>query len=275
MKLYLECIPCILRQALDTARLVTDNEQLQRRALQAALQAISRTSWEGTPLTVAKHVHRAVREALDCPDPYAEIKRLHDRQALELYPRLQQVVAEADDSLRTAVKIAMAGNIMDLGVSNSFDVEATLQRVLQSSFAIDHFAQFREAVNRARRVLYLADNAGEIVFDRVLLSQLGEREITVAVKSEPFINDAMRSDALEAGIDELAEIITVPPAADISAFGAAWTEADLIVLKGQANYEAYSAATGPIYFLLLAKCDFVAQEAGVNKGDMILQAGVS
>ncbi len=272
MKLYLDCIPCIIGQALVSARLVTKDEKLQKQALSAAIKAVSEAEWGPTPMAVAKIVHRRVREALNCSDPYAQIKREHNTEALALYPRLQQLVAEADEPLQTAVKIAMAGNIMDLGVLQEFDVEATLEQVLKRPFAIDDYAAFKRDVELAQRVLYVADNAGEIVFDRMLLEQLQNKEITLAVKDQPFINDAMMADAVQVGIDELAEVIEVGPGAGVEAFGPKWDAADLIVLKGQANYEAYSTARGPLYFLLLAKCELVAGEAGVQKGDMILQA---
>ena len=144
---------------------------------------------------------------------------------------------------------------------------------MHTPFAVDDFELFAERVSKADSILYLGDNAGEIVFDRVLIEELSSAEVTVTVKDEPFINDAMMADAQAAGFDESIRILPVPIYPQTTEeFELAWSAADLIIAKGQANYEAYSQASGPLFYLLVAKCDVVARELGVSIGDLVLKA---
>jgi len=273
MRLGLDCIPCMLRQSLMSARRATSDPQVQERVLREVMAVLGRANWRATPMDLGSQVHHQVREITGEDDPFEQDKRQANAQALELYPKLRKLVEEAEEPLRTAAKLAIAGNIMDLGALEVFDVEDTIKRVLASDFALDDFEAFRAQVASARQVLYLADNAGEIIFDRLLLEQMCPAHLIVAVKNEPFINDAMVTDAEQAGLDKLAELLPIAPGRVAPAeFGPVWSEADLIVAKGQANYESYSETPGPVYFLLLAKCALVAGDAGVQVGDMILQS---
>jgi len=144
---------------------------------------------------------------------------------------------------------------------------------MHTPFAVDDFELFAESIKEADSILCLGDNAGEIVFDRILIEQLSGPEVTVTVKDEPFINDAMVDDAEAAGFDESIRILPVPIYPETTEeFELAWSAADLIIAKGQANYEAYSEASGPLFYLLVAKCDCVADELGVSIGDLVLKA---
>ena len=272
MKAYLDCIPCIITQGLKTARLATADEDVHEQVVRTLVKELGEADWSATSMELGRIAQRVAQEATNCPDPYRAIREQSNAEALALYPRLRKTAAEADDPLQTAARIAIAGNIIDFGVaSHVIDVEATLARVLNGSFAVDHYDRFARRLRGASSVLYLADNAGEIVFDRVLIEQMANADVTVAVKNEPFINDAMLSDAEAAGLTDLVDVIQVPIYPDTSeALQQAWASADLIVAKGQANYEAYSEAAGPLFFLLLAKCDLIARHVGVSKGDMIL-----
>ncbi len=274
MQAFLDCIPCILQQGLRTARLVTDDEEAPRQVLTQLLSELTQADLAATPMELGYLAQRVVREVAGCHDPYSAIKEESNAQALRLYPRLKEIVAVADDPLQIATKIAIAGNIIDFGVPEvTLDVEATIDRVLKSPFAVDHYELFADRIAQASTLLYLADNAGEIVFDRVLIEQIPAEHIVVAVKNEPFINDATMADAQVSGLTEQVEVIAAPIyPATTPELQAVWDGAQLIIAKGQANYEAYSTAEGPLFFLLLAKCDFVAQDLGVNNGDMILKS---
>lgn len=273
MRAFLDCVPCLVSQCLRAARLATSDPELQARALRAVMGYLQRADLSGSPIEISLEPHRLVREVTGCVDPYAPLKAESNAKALRHYARLKEVVRSSDNPLLTAVRIAAAGNIMDFGALASFDVEATLDRALTAPFGIDHSRDFRQAVESARRVLYLLDNAGEIVFDRILIEELAGKHVTAAVKSDRFINDAMLEDARAVGLDQVAEIVAVPPA-DISPapFAGAWEAADLIIAKGQANFEAFRDVDGPIFFLLIIKCPVLAADAGAQAGDLVLQS---
>ncbi|MFP3903420.1 MAG: damage-control phosphatase ARMT1 family protein [Armatimonadota bacterium] len=273
MKAKLDCIPCVLRQAVNAARLSTDDEELIYRAIDGALETMRAVDLQDTPMAIGSQVHGIVGDITGEADPYLDLKRQSNEQALEMYPYLREIVSGADDPLVTATKISIAGNIMDFGALDTFDVESTVQNALESDFAIDDFDALKARLGPDANVLFIADNAGEIVFDRVLMEHLQTSEITVAVKSAPFINDATLEDAKEAGIDGVARLIEVAPGApNGDELDPAWEAADAIIAKGQGNYEVFSEAEGPLFFLLIAKCECIADDIGVNKGDTILQS---
>jgi uncharacterized protein with ATP-grasp and redox domains len=274
MKAFLDCVACTLGQGLRTVRSVTGDPEVHRRVMRAMLAELAQSDLSLTPVELGDVAQRIVARETGVADPYREARQRANTEALRLYPRLKGIVRSSEEPLRTAAKIAIVGNIIDLGAyGDDYDVEGTLERLLQEPFARDDFAKFREAMNRARNVLYLADNAGEVVFDRVLLEEMPDRRLTVTVKSEPFINDAMLPDAEQVGLTEIARVIEVPIyPGRTDEFAAAWEEADVIISKGHANFESYDEAEGPLFFLLLAKCDFVARSAGVQKGEMVLLA---
>ena len=155
---------------------------------------------------MAHGIHRQVRQLTNNADPYQQAKAIATQQALALYPKLKECISRSIDPLETAVRIAIAGNIIDLGVAESYDLEATLKRVLTDQFAINDLQAFRNALKQNHSILYLADNAGETVFDRVLIETLNQ-PVTYVVKASPIINDATREDAIASGIDQVAKII--------------------------------------------------------------------
>ncbi len=276
MKATINCLPCIVRQAVEAAAHATDDPASQRAALSAALGVLSREDLDSTPMELGYAVHSTIARVTGCADPYAQIKRESNRDALAMYDQLTEAVAEAADPLLAAAKIAIAGNIMDFGALASFDTAATVATALGSDFAIGDFDDLRQRLAGAQHLLYLADNAGEVLFDRVFIEQMHDVEVTVALKSEPFINDATLADALAVGLDQVAELLTIRPGATSgNGFDQVWAEADIIIAKGQGNYEVFSQAQGPIFFLLIAKCPVIAQAIGVNQGDTILQSQAS
>ena len=279
MRTYLDCYPCFLRQTLEAARMAGAGENRQHRVLQEVLHELHRFELTSTPPEMAHRIHQIVRRETEETDPYRPAKEASTRQALALYPRLKALVAEADDPLETAVRLSIAGNIIDLGIAPEYDLEETLERVLAQPFAIDAYAAFREGLARTERVLYLADNAGETVFDRVLIETMG-RPVTYVVKGSPILNDATRTDALAAGLETVATIIdngSNAPGTLIELcsleFRRRLTQADFIISKGQANYESLSGTALPIFFLLQVKCPVIAQNLEAPIKSIILKQG--
>jgi len=279
MKTYLDCLPCFLRQAVEAAKMATEDPLEQWEVVDAVLHLLRAVSATERPPQIAARVHRTVRRVSRCDDPYWQVKRETNEAAMELYPRAKELVAASDDPLQTAAKLAVVGNIIDSGVGLRFDLEAEVERANERAFATDDFDRFRREMTRASTVLYLADNAGEIVFDRLLIEQMDHKQMFVAVRAEPMLNDALLADAEFAGIHRLAALLTTGPGwpgagvRDCSAdFLDAFTRADVVIAKGQGNYEWLSEAKANIFFLLTAKCPVVARDLGVEVGGLVVQS---
>ena len=281
MRTYLDCFPCFLRQALAAARMATDDPDLQRRVIDAVAALMPQLPLEVTPPEIAQKTYRLVYDITGNNDPFKHLKLLANQHALELYPRFKEAVADADDPLLSACKLAIAGNSIDLGPPSGHSDVATIPgAALYPSLVIDDYAAFRRTIQRSGKILYLGDNAGEVVFDRILVEELRnirDLEVAFVVRESPIINDATRDDALYAGIDSVARIISNgsdAPATILSQCSPEmlrlYASADAIIAKGQGNYESLSDEQGNIFFLLKAKCSLVAGQLGVNEGDAIL-----
>ncbi len=274
MKIYLDCYPCFLRQALQAARLAKGTASQQHQVMLQTLQLLQNMPSEATPPQIAQDVHRLVRRVITAHDPYEIAKARDTAAALSLYPRLKELVALSADPFDTALRLAIAGNIIDLGVKDDYGpLWDTVERVLAASFAMDARDALREQLATVPWVLYLADNAGETVFDRVFIESL-ELPVIYAVKGGPALNDATRRDALAAGITcEIIDNGSDAPGTILgdcsAAFRRQFEQAPLIIAKGQGNYESLSGKDAPIFFLLQAKCPVIATDLGVDVGSII------
>ena len=208
MNVHLDCFPCFLRQALIALRLGTKDLNLQERILKGTLEDISCANIEKPTAITTTFIHRKIRKMLG-DDPFRTIKRRYNGLALELLPSLGGLVEQGEDPLWTASRLSIAGNVIDFGIFTSIDIEGTIQRALNEPMAVDDYDMFREAVSEVENILFLADNAGEIVFDRLLIEVLVSRgiQVTAVVKGSPVINDATREDAVAAGITDICTVI--------------------------------------------------------------------
>ena len=279
MKSNLDCISCFLRQALEASRMATDEEEVQREVLDEVMDILRNLEFEGEkPPEIGKYVHRAVKEITDTQDPYKKIKEEQNEEALKIYPKLEEKVENSNNRLLTAVKIAIAGNVIDLGPGHEIDLEEEVKEVLSKALSIDNYDEFKANLEKSETIFYLGDNAGEIVFDKILLREMQDKEIFYFVKGAPKINDAMAIDAKKAGIDEYAKVDVVGngrlgtgPERDSPEFIERMQEADMTISKGQGIYEALSEVPANIFFLLKAKCPVIADDLGVQVGDIILK----
>jgi len=283
MKTYLDCIPCFVRQGLEVARFVSDDERVHEKVLRGVLEAALSLDFRQPPPAMGQQIHRLVRELTGQADPYREVKDRFNAFGLQLYPRLKEQIKHSDNPLETSIRLAIAGNIIDFGPYGRIDsaqVEESISHSLSARLPSDSVEDFRQAVGQAKKILYLADNAGEIVFDRLLIEQLGYPKITVVVKGSPVINDATLEDAEAAELTELVEVIdngSDAPGTILETcserFQDRFSSADLIIAKGQGNYETLSNFPGNIFFLLKAKCPVIANHLGVEVGSLVLQRG--
>ena len=279
MRTYLECYPCFLRQALDGARLAGADEQQQRDILERVLDLLKSAPLTLVPPAIGQRVHGIVRDETGVPDPYQAVKERSTREALALYPWLRGIVAEADDGLETAVRLSIAGNIIDMGPNPTYDLRDEVKRVLKEPLAIDDSGALGDSLRDARTVLYLADNAGETVFDRVLIEAI-EARVIYAVKGHPIINDATAEDARAAGVGQVAEVMnngSDSPGTLLEGcsdeFRRTYQEAEIIIAKGQANYETLGEEGSRIFFLLQTKCPVIARDVGKPVGSLIVHQG--
>ncbi len=277
MKTYLDCLPCFVEQALRAARIATNDDHVIKRVLDEVGCMIKDTPMENTPAESGIRVYGKIREITGVADPYREIKIRHIAEARALYPELETMVAEAKDPLLTAIRIAIAGNVIDLGINKAFDLVADIKKILLQDFALFDYEAFKKALHKAENVLYIGDNAGESVFDKLLIGQLKKR-VVYAVRSQPIINDATREDAVASGLNKVAELIESGSTAPgtilrycTPEFLKIYREADLVISKGQGNYEGLSDEKRTIFFLLKAKCPVIARDMGVKEGDIVLK----
>ncbi len=280
MHTSLDCIPCFVRQALDASRRVSDNPVLHEQMLREVLYWISEMDLSLSPPALAQRIHRRLREISGTSDPYRQEKERHNQLALQLLPGLRKQVDESDDPLITAVRLAIAGNIIDLGAKSGLDeadVRHSLQHAAEVKLAGD-IEKFKTALAKANAILYLADNAGEIVIDTLLIEQIGPERVTVAVRGMPVINDATRTDAETAGLDQITTVIengSDAPGTLIEncsdAFQRSFYDADVVISKGQGNFETLCGHPQNIFFLFKAKCPVVASAAGVPLGTHVLR----
>ena len=283
MKLYLDCYACFVRQALEATRFNGADERRQHEILGKVLGLLQDVDLSSTPPEIGWRIHGLVREEMGITDPYREVKRQTTEQALALYPRLVAAVAAAEDPLDCAVRVALAGNIIDFGLADAPRTRealwASVEEVLEKPLAIDDLDELRARVETAQEILFLADNAGETVFDRVLIETLG-RPTVYMVKGGPVLNDATAEDAIMAGVDRAATLMrsgSNAPGTLASSISekarAALDAAEVILAKGQANYETLSGMDLPVFFLLQAKCPVIAQDVGVPVRGLIVLDG--
>jgi uncharacterized protein with ATP-grasp and redox domains len=284
----LDCIPCFARQALEAARFASDDEAVRQLVVREALAMLATEVDLGQPPPVTgQRLHRLVRGLAAHGDPYAALKRRANADALAALPRLRDLVLADPDPLAAAVRVTIAANVLDAGMNAACMEEELrgdggdrvfrlLARGIEEPLHGDVEA-FREAVAAAGQILFLADNTGEIVVDKLLLEQFPAGRVTVAVRGRPVLNDATREDARVAGIGRSARVIDNGSDApgtlldDCSpAFRRAFADADVIVAKGQGNYESLSDAGAAAFFLFLVKCPLVAAHAGLPLGARVL-----
>lgn len=278
LKVQLECIPCFFRQVV----IALEPDGLSREeALEVARQCVRLTAelpWDRTPAHTTTFLHRKIRELLG-RDPFEERKRKYNRVALELYPMLKDRVFKSPEPLEMALKIAVAGNVIDFGIFTEKEIETLLETALDEPLYRFDLEGFKEALKGSDSVLYLLDNAGEVVFDRVLIEVLRDmsKDVTAVVKAEPVLNDATMEDALEAGLCDVCRVI------DNGSYGIGtileWCSegfrelfysSPVIISKGQGNLETLFTERREIFFLFQVKCDVVSRYLGIPKGQRLV-----
>ena len=280
MKTALECIPCFVRQAAEAVEMSVLDGPCKERLLKHLLREIADADWAGMPVAIAQHIQRRVRAETGQADPYRPLKDRMNRIALDLLPTLAANARRHADPREAVVRLTIAGNLLDAGSKSRLALEDLPKRLntIWDMPLVGSVTDLFRAADEARSILYLADNAGEIVFDRLLIEALPVQKITVAVRGVPVINDATLEDAKTAGLTGLVKVIAngsdapgtlVEECSDD--FRDAYNRADLIIAKGQGNYETLSDTPKHAYFLLTVKCALIGAHIGAPLGALVVK----
>jgi uncharacterized protein with ATP-grasp and redox domains len=238
-----------MKQTLSVLEMIDVDDITREKTLRSVLQQLSTIDLYLSPPAMARKIHRIIREICNNPDPFYNEKQRYQKLAIRLLPQIEQDVLLAADPLRAAVQMAIAGNSIDHGVYHDMTEAQALTSIEQGlqTPLLGNVEEFSAAIAGAQSILYLGDNSGEIVLDKLLLKQLPMKKTTFVVRGGPILNDALWADAEQAGI-----------------------QADLIIAKGQGNYETLSDVPGNIFFLLKAKCPVIARHIGCELGSALL-----
>ncbi len=286
MKTSNECISCFHKQARYAADLATTSDHVRNEIIDRTAELISRFDMNISPPENAVAFYHLISEVAENPDIFSGIKKAGNRDALDRAHDLADFITESDTPLETAARLAIAGNIIDYGSHQEFDIEKTIEYALSNDLTVNDLTSFSGDLANAQNILYLADNCGELVFDRLFCKTLN-KPVTLAVKEKAIINDALMADALECGLDKYCRIISngtgcpgTPLETCSKEFKKTFADADLIISKGQGNFETLSEIRGPIYFLLMVKCPVVAghintwrttaSKSDIKTGDMVI-----
>jgi len=291
MKTYLECIPCFFTQVLQAGERSDLSSAQVKVMMDAVGDELKRFPLEASPPEMAPTIQKLYTELSGISDPYKSVKDMSNQKALAIYPELKAIVERSASPLLTAVELACAGNIIDYGATHhDLDVSGEIMQILaRSDAAIAHeerelfaFESFREDLSKAKRLMYVGDNCGEIVFDRVLLETIATihpaLHIDFVTRGTPILNDCLVQDAYTCGLHHTATIVSsgmFSPGLILKhaapEFKALFDQADIIISKGQGNYEALSGVEAPIYFLLITKCKVIARDLGSSMRDLVLK----
>jgi uncharacterized protein with ATP-grasp and redox domains len=266
-----------MKQALKAGRIATDNEADIKRLLDAVGKLIQQIPLENTPPQTGAIIYKKINELTGNADPYQQIKLANITQALSLYPALKQKVSGSADGLLTAIRLAVAGNVIDLGVDKEFDLVRDIEIILQQEFARADYEQFKLELDRAENIMYIGDNSGEAVFDKILIEEL-KKPVIFVVREQPVINDITFKEAEMIGLPQVATVMSSGSPAPGTVlelrsqeFLEKFSQADMIISKGQGNYEGSSAVDRSVFFLLKAKCPVIAENLAVKEDDIVLK----
>lgn len=290
MKLHVDCVPCLCNQVLKAIRLLQPdaNDAFIKRILDRVMDFLKREDLLAyPPPRVGQGVYRILGEELGDPDPYAHLKKVTNEKAMQYEQFARDLISKSKDRMAIALKLAIIGNSVDFAAHNSVDIDKEMRDVKKSKIAIDDSPSLFADLKSAGQILYIGDNSGEIVFDKLFIQEILRQflvaRITFAVRGGPIINDATLEDAHAIGLDTVVPVITSSQSPGVlleessAEFKSAFHEADLILVKGQGNFEALSepnlpaSTKGHVYFLLLAKCGVMEKVFNTPIGSLIVK----
>jgi uncharacterized protein with ATP-grasp and redox domains len=281
MKTDEKCKLCVVDQARRAANVLKLNNTQKEAIVKLANLHIDKFEANFPPPVNAYKFYEEVAEYLGCSDIYKDFKKASSEKAKEFEGVCEEEIKKADNPLLIAAKIAVAGNVIDLASSMQYDLKEELEKILDNPFEIDDFESLNASLKEAKNIVYLADNVGEEVFDKLYIKTikniLPNTTIYYFTRGKPIINDITYEEALEFGLDEAAKVINsgvptpgfVMELADKNAFEI-FEKADIIISKGMGNYECLSEKEGfNIFYLLKVKCEVVGRHIGAKLGSLV------
>ncbi|WP_041741968.1 damage-control phosphatase ARMT1 family protein [Caldicellulosiruptor kronotskyensis] len=285
MKSLVDCIHCYLKQAVSCMEMIKVPDEKKIEVLYNLMDFIKTLEPSDSPAYNSSLVLLKTYEYINNPDPYYEAKKFSNKLALELYPRVKEKVQTADDTLYEALKVSVAGNVIDLGIQRDFDIDKELEHAFDFGFWIDDYPLLKEKIEKAKDVVIVGDNAGEIVFDKVLVEILNKmgKNVYYIVKSKPVLNDATLEDAEEVSMSRIANVVEsgagllgVPKDFISEQLKNLISTADVIISKGQANFETvddFEDVQPNVFYLLKIKCEYLAKKLKFKQGSLVLING--
>ncbi len=271
MKAKPECFVCFVSQAIRVAQITIKKDEEAILALKNVAQVLSTLNYDVPPPLISEYVYGSITKTLNHNDPYSKIKKKYNNIALKYVDDLKKYIESAQDKLQAAINISVAGNIIDFGSQvEKFDIKETISKAINEGFIVSDIEQFRQQIEKANILLFLADNAGEIVFDKLFLETIKSLypniKIYIALRGKPIINDVTRNDIEGLGLEDIGAIIesTKPtpgfwPDYCNDECKEIYKTADIIISKGQGNFETLSEFDDDrVYFLFIIKCSVVS-----------------
>lgn len=276
MKVNYECASCMLRQSREAIEHATDDPEMRMDVTLKVINYMNKNFKKGKQSNkTGTDLHHMIMDATNNHDPYKELREQGNEIAIKLIPMVKKLL-EKDNSLENYCKIAVAGNVIDFGsLEEDTDLEALIKKQIKIEPVINDVKKLDDALQKAENILFLTDNGGEIVFDKLLIKKIKEDydvNIILALKENPILNDALIPDAEKLDLGKYTEIISTG-ASSVGVIKeyisdelkALMNSVDLIISKGMGNYEGLTEMTvkSPVYFLLTTKCNVISREIGV------------
>jgi uncharacterized protein with ATP-grasp and redox domains len=285
MTIKRDCYVCIYTQALNITKRLNLDENTSSEILRGVAKILSKYDLSVTPPEIAKEVYQFIEKELNIADPFEKEKKESIEKALNLKSFLEEKLKISKNPLFDACKIAIAGNIIDLGVNQSFDLESEIKNIFNMEFRHNDFDELKLKLKNAKTLCYLADNSGENVFDEILIKTIKklypEIKVYYVVRGKPIINDVTIKDLEGLEINNLAEVIDSGVGTPGFSLKFAnekskkiFYNSDVVISKGMGNFEVLFGECGrEVFYLFKVKCDVVASVCGCKKGDNVILKG--
>ena len=273
------CIECITDAAKRTLNLLELRLEKKQSVMEKVVHYLREVNLKLTPMEISFGMNEIIQQETGINDPLSKVKEESNVNALKLVDNANQIIENSEDPLFDAIKISISGNIIDYGMKSDYDLSATLKEVLKKEPFINDYQLLRENLSKSKKLVFLADNAGEIVFDKLLIETINSLfeidKIILVVKKYPFMNDVTLEDIHNLGFNnipnlELAEVENLTTENYFNKLEIFIDSADLVIAKGQGNFEVLRDRKLDLFFLFLVKCKVIEELLKSEEGNIII-----